>query len=212
MHLISSQIKTLIFDLGNVIIDIDIPGADQRLKALSGISFLEPEDDDLKVFLNYECGFISEDQFLNHFIRKTKGRVEAYEVLHCWNSMLGEIPVGRMELLSSLADHYRLIVLSNTNRSHIDWLNRYLGHHYGIPGLDHIVHTAYYSHELGCRKPDGEIYEFVLAREGILPQATLFFDDLPQNVEAAKELGIGSFLVTPGSDIVHLVPQVLKSM
>lgn len=74
----------------------------------------------------------------------------------------------------------------------------------GLPSLDGLFTKAYYSHQIGLRKPDAEIFEFVLKDAGITATETLFIDDTSENTTAAAAAGIRSHLLLPGERIEQL--------
>jgi glucose-1-phosphatase len=204
-----SSIKNLIFDLGNVIIDLDFAASEKLLQEMVDVSFLSPDRDDLELFLDFECGRISEGVFLNYLIRKSAGKAQAVDLIRAWTAMLANIPYQRLTMLRDLREQYRVFLLSNTNETHIRWVDHYLRENYQIPGLSSLVHHAFYSHELKSRKPEEEIYRKMLDIAGINPQESLFFDDHPANIQAAREMGIHGYLVPPDDEIIEIVPRAL---
>jgi len=75
--------------------------------------------------------------------------------------------------------------------------------------MDDLFTKAYYSHKMGLRKPEKDIFEFVLNDSGLLPEETIFIDDNLSNVTTAKSLGIEIVHLTPGKtverELVHLL-------
>ena len=206
-----ASIKNLIFDLGNVIIDLDFAASEERLKKLVNVSFINPAEEDLNIFIDFECGRIPEAIFLNHLIKKAEGNVQAIDLIQAWTAMLAKIPLQRLMMLRSLRKNYRVFLLSNTNETHIRWVDRFIKENYNINQLADLVDQAFYSHDLKARKPDAEIYHMMLERAGIDPHQSLFFDDYAVNIEAAKRIGLHGHLVSPQDEIIDIVPQVLAS-
>lgn len=202
-------IKNLIFDLGNVIIDLDFSASESKLQELVQVSFVNPSPEDLTIFLDFECGRISEVIFLNYLIRRSGGKAQAVELIHAWSAMLAQIPLQRLLMLKKLKKHYQVYILSNTNETHIRWVDQHLQYHYQIPGLSDLVHHAFYSHDLKSRKPDLEIYLKMLEIAAIKPEESLFFDDMEANIRAAKSLGIHTHLISPEEEIIDVLPEVL---
>ena len=64
---------------------------------------------------------------------------------------------------------------------------------HGFKGIHELVHKAYYSHEVGMRKPNHNIYQFVLQEQGIAPKEALFIDDRLDNIKGAREVGMQTF-------------------
>ncbi len=201
-------IQNLIFDLGNVIVDLDIQASEDLFFKHTGISFMTARGSDLKTFDDYECGLIPEAVFLNHFLKKSH-KLQAGDMISAWNAMLVDIPLQRVLMLKKLSTKYRVYILSNTNETHIRWVDRYLQERYEMKSFDEVVHKAFYSHQLHARKPDVEIYQKVIARTGVVPNETLFFDDNEMNVMAAHTLGVHAEIVSPGDEIVDLLPEIL---
>ena len=74
----------------------------------------------------------------------------------------------------------------------------------GIPSLDDYFDKAYYSQKVGLRKPNADIFEFVLNDAGITARESFYIDDLPPNIETARKLGFKTHLLLPGEKIEHL--------
>lgn len=202
-------IKNLIFDLGNVIIDLDFPASESMLQELVPVSFVNPSPEDLTVFLDFECGRISEVIFLNYLIRRSGGKAQAVDLIQAWTAMLAQVPLQRLIMLKKLKKHYQVYILSNTNETHIRWVDQYLQKHYQISALSDLVHYAFYSHDLKSRKPDREIYMKMLEMAAIKPEESLFFDDMEANIQSAKSLGIHTHLIAPQEEIIDILPEVL---
>ncbi len=202
-------IQNIIFDLGNVIIDLDVQRSEAAFQNLVGASFLHAKDEDLQIFLDFEMGVIPEANFLNYFIEKAIEPVEAIDIVQAWNAMLVGIPLQRLQMMKALGSRFRTMILSNTNETHLRWVSKYLIQHYDLVSLDAFVDGAYYSNEMGCRKPDRKIYDMVIDREGIIPSETVFFDDQIDNVDVAKECGIDAVLIDPQDEILDVISTYL---
>jgi putative hydrolase of the HAD superfamily len=195
----------IIFDLGNVIMNLDIPRSEQLFFDLTGIHFMDASDDDLKMFYQFETGLVSEAIFLNYFIGKSKNSIQANDLVHAWNAMLVNIPWPRLEMMQKLKQQYRISILSNTNDTHLRWLGRYLRDNYQLEDLSPFADHLFYSNEIHYRKPDHQIYHYVLDVLGTKGETCLFFDDYPNNVEAAKAVGIEAIIVRPEDDIEDII-------
>jgi putative hydrolase of the HAD superfamily len=194
-----SSVKNLIFDLGGVILDLSV---DHTLESFARVAQLPKEKvQDLYVttpgFLQYEKGAMDDMAFRN-FVRATFSiSADDRTIDECWNAMLRGIPPLKLDLLVRLQSEFRVFLLSNTNAIHLDHINGVM-----LPKgtekrtLDHYFHKAYYSHRMGKRKPDAEIFEQVLEENNLLPEQTLFLDDYAINIEGAKSLGIKTVHVT----------------
>lgn len=200
----TKRCETLIFDLGNVIIDLDFNRTESELSEF-GLSFLHASATDHEKFLEFEIGSISENDFLDYFIQRSKHPVNTVDLVQAWTAMLSDIPPERLHMLTELKNKYQTLILSNTNCMHVRWFNDHLARHHHINSFSELVHKAYYSNEVGMRKPDPEIFKFIIQDKGLIPDNTYFFDDDPENIRSAQMLGIQSFQVLKGTSILEVV-------
>jgi putative hydrolase of the HAD superfamily len=205
------NIDFLLFDLGNVIINIDYQFTINQLNKLlpqekSGLtgSFFPSE-----FHKKYEKGLISTVDFRaeirNHFMVDWSD--EQIDLI--WNSLLKDIPEERIELIKKLSLRFELAVLSNTNELHIERLNEILSAQYKISSLGQLFDQVYFSHELQMAKPDVEIYEEVAKRLHAAPQKILFFDDLEENIMGAKKVGYQTHLIDHPQALIKFFKNVL---
>ncbi len=188
----------LIFDLGNVIIDLEYKRAFDLLNSLvpAAQQFKVNEFYRADFHKAYEKGEIDSPAFrkeINSYFGQAweDGRVD-----ELWNSILGKIPKERLELIAQLKDRYRLGVLSNTNAIHIDAVYRMLRDEHGMDSFEPLFDRIFYSHEMGLAKPSTAIYEQMLTELGVKADRVIFFDDLEANVKGAASVGIQAIQVT----------------
>ena len=200
-----NQYQNLIFDLGNVIIDIDYDATYRALAPLfrDELPFEQLKEDIDKLTFEYEQGFLSTELFLNKMMQKMSPTVHARMVIDAWNAMLLDIPVERLDLLKQMKDNYRIIFLSNTNPLHIDWVNRFLQKIHNMQSLIDISPYVFYSHQLSDRKPNVSIFEKILTQLDMDPGKTLFFDDNLENVAASWVAGIHGVHSPPDVEIMQ---------
>ncbi len=200
------HIQNIIFDLGGVIIDIDPQRSFDTLSA-----FHEDEKkrkqlfhDNAQLFLDYEKGLISDADFQEGIRQLTaNSAIKDEEIVEAWNLMLLHIPSERLQLLEKLRQKYKMYVLSNTNAIHVAAFNKIIEKNTGKSALNHFFDKIYYSHELKLRKPEPEIYQYVIDDQNLSVEATLFVDDRLENIEAASKLGLQTFHVQPGQGILE---------
>jgi FMN phosphatase YigB (HAD superfamily) len=106
--------------------------------------------------------------------------------------------------LKSLKARYRTFLLSNTNGIHVKCFSESLSKTHGIDSLDSLFERVYYSHQMRMRKPDPEIYEFVLRENNLAASETLFLDDNEKNIAGARAVGIETFLVRDPNQLFNL--------
>ncbi|MCC8423642.1 HAD family phosphatase [Mucilaginibacter sp. UR6-11] len=194
-----NTIKNIIFDYGNVIFNIDFKKVAQAWKDL-GITNADEfyghrgQDD---VFNALERGQISPGEFRDRIrVLTHKPELTDQQIDDAWNNIFVGIPRGNHELLLQLKNKYRTFLLSNINAIHYDFVHDYLKREYHMDDNADLFEKTYYSHLLGKRKPDAEIFEHVLYENNLDPAETLFIDDSPQHLETAKKLGLQTYLMS----------------
>jgi epoxide hydrolase-like predicted phosphatase len=194
----NSKIKNIIFDLGDVILNIDVPVASKSFAELSGREQAEILElfSQNALFRQFETGELDEAGFRN-YVRKILDFSDLSDeaIDTAWNSLLLDLPPERVELLQTLSKKYRLFLLSNTSSIHITQVNKILEASTGIEKLDDLFETVFLSYEMGLMKPDPKIYQKVLEQAGLEAEQTLFLDDNKDNIEAASKLGIDTIHV-----------------
>jgi len=201
----ASNIKNILFDLGGVILDIDVQAT---LKGFYELGFPAdlmqfPYSMTTDLFFKYETGKLDTDAFRNAIRKKTGVEMSDQAFNEAWNAMLVRIPPERTDLLKRLSERYSLYMLSNTSSLHVEvFENMYLE----AAGLSmHEVFTKiYYSHEIGWHKPDHEAWEHVIDDAGIRPEETLFLDDNIHNIKASQELGFQAIHIHERTNLMDL--------
>ena len=201
-----SVIKNIIFDLGGVLLNIDYNKTTNAFKQL-GYTDFENMYTMLKannVFEGLETGHIAETDFYEYMLYVADGRITKDQVTKAWNAMLLDFRMESLGFLQQLRETHKLFLLSNTNAIHKQAFDKILQHQAGIPSLDVFFNKAYYSHHIGMRKPNADIFKFVLKDAGISVTETLFVDDLSPNIETARRLGFKTYLLLPGERVQYL--------
>lgn len=186
-----AEIKNIIFDWGGVITDLHLEATKKAFVALGLSIFNEgiPHQAHDDLFIPFETGKISDNEFRNRIRRFSKTELSDTEIDGAWNAMLGVLPEPRWILLDKVRSHYRTFLLSNTNAIHLNYYAHYLQGVYGTFGYTHLFEKSYFSHILGMRKPNADIFEFVRDDAHLEPRETLFIDDFAENIESAARLG-----------------------
>jgi len=210
MHQKVGGISNIIFDLGGVILNIDPYKTVAAMREL-GIGNFDAVYAHLKqtrTLDDLEKGLITQREFLDQIKQDSSRAVSDEHILKAWNALLLDFPDDRIRLLQQLKanPHYRTYLLSNTNIIHYRVYTRALQEQHGIMGLESLFDKAYFSHELHMRKPDYEIYDYVLNDEQMDPEQTLFIDDSDVNIEAARKLGINCFHLKHPATLTDLFP------
>lgn len=206
-------VKNIIFDFGNVLFDLDLPAIERNLKKLCGEHFAEAKEKLLRerIFELYETGGLSTEEFVDTLRLAAGPPLTEGQVIAAWNSIFIEMPKARFKMLLDLRQHYKVFLLSNINELHAAWIDEYMVQRHGIEDFhSRYFDGVYYSHLIRLRKPDREAFEYVLADADLIPEETIFFDDMETNIEAAKQLGIKGILHLPGREIIEVI-KVIRS-
>jgi glucose-1-phosphatase len=194
------MITTIIFDFGDIFINLDKQATLDGLKKL-GVS--EWNDDLNQLNVSFEKGQISRENFL-FGIQKHTSNASIDEITTAWNAVLLDFPLKRLEFLQKLSKKYRLFLLSNTDSIHIETFERENGVSF-YSDFYQCFEKVYFSFEMGMRKPDVEIYNYLLSQHNLIPKHTLFVDDKKENTDAAASLGIHVWNLQVGKeDVVDL--------
>lgn len=190
------MIKNLIFDFGDVFINLDKKAALTNALNLFEIDSLSDEIHAVNAL--YEQGLTSTDEFLEFYLDNFPN-IDKNSLLEAWNSILKDFPVRRFDYLRQLAleKKYKLILLSNTNALHMNWVRENVKFYEEFKSN---FDAFYLSHEIQLRKPNANIYEFVLNENNIKAEETLFIDDTEENIIAASNLGIHTWHIKPETD------------
>tara|TARA_B110000908_G_scaffold71120_1_gene85795 strand:- start:2727 stop:3344 length:618 start_codon:yes stop_codon:yes gene_type:complete len=205
------MINTIIFDFGDVFINLDKPAIERSLSKL-GVTSISKKM--IEMTMEYEKGVMSTDEFIAAFT-KIYPKISRQDFSTAWNSIILDFPEHRLTFIESLKDlkKYKLILLSNTNALHIEQviknmsLDRYLR-------FKNCFDQFYLSHEIKLRKPDYSIYEFVLKENNLNAKQCFFIDDTKENTDIAHKLGINIWNNDPkNEDVTSLfdIPNFIKS-
>jgi len=201
-----AELKNIIFDLGGVLLDVDYKKTLNAFKALGYENFDEMYNQysSDEVFEALEKGDISIDDFYAKLESRHRGKIERASLTRAWNEMLEQFRLPSLAYIKTLADHYKIYLLSNTNSIHLDAFSKAYKNETGEESLDDLFTKAYYSHKINLRKPNKDIFEFVLEDAGIKAEETLFIDDSYNNIDTAKAMGFQTHLLVPGEKIEEL--------
>jgi putative hydrolase of the HAD superfamily len=187
----------VIFDLGGVIIHIDYAATIHAFENLGHSDFhtLYSQAQQSGLFDELETGKISGQRFVNDLLPYLKIGTSPNKVVAAWNALIGAVPKERIELLQKVREKYPTFLLSNTNELHMQAVLRSWNACSNQPMSDFFDHI-YLSHEIGMRKPNAEIFEFVCRENHLNPAETLFIDDSIQHIEGAKSCGLQTVHLT----------------
>jgi glucose-1-phosphatase len=205
------SIRNIIFDLGGVIMDIDVKRTLQAFKDLGAQNIQDYFGHGFAAsfFSDHETGRISDEEFIGNIRQLLSGTsnqpsgVQEEAVINAWNALLLDFPPERIALLRSLKGRYRVFLYSNTNAIHYNKFSEiYAGAYTGR--LEDLFEKAYFSHVLGQRKPDLNGFKQIIDENGLNPAETLFVDDAFINVEGSIKAGLKGLYLPPGFYITDI--------
>ncbi|MHA1002682.1 glucose-1-phosphatase [Leclercia pneumoniae] len=195
-----------IFDLGNVIVDIDfnrVLGAWSDLSRVP-LATLKQNFTMGESFHQHERGEISDELFAEKLCHEMELPLSYEQFSLGWQAVFVAIRPDVIDIMHKLREQgHRVVILSNTNRLHTTfWPDEY-------PEVKAAADHIYLSQEMGMRKPEARIYQAVLQAEGFTASDAVFFDDNADNIEGASQCGITSILVTGKETIPNYFAKLL---
>ena len=200
--------KNIIFDLGGVILDINMQ------KALDGFAALGLPESELRFDIGeaadlmhrYQLGHFTTDEFCRRLAARCNPGTTPEQVAHAWNSICLGIPERKLNAIKALKQSANVYLLSNTNDLHWQYC---LDHWFNANGnrCKDFFDKVFLSQEMHLEKPHAEIFEQVIkaigAGCGSETSDTVFLDDNLDNVNAAKNCGIQAVQITPDVDWIE---------
>jgi len=206
------SIHNIIFDLGGVILNINPQLTVEAFRKLGWNDFYEENNKMLTkdLFFNLEKGSFTPEAFRDNVRRRIGIDINDAEIDAAWGAMILNIPADRVIYLLELKKNYNLYLLSNTNEIHRIKFHKNFKADFGYSFYDLFRHN-FYSHEMGMRKPNPQIYIQALTEADLIPEETLFIDDMEENIEAAKTTGMKVLHILPGTLLEKLPPFLLNN-
>ena len=198
------DIKVLLFDLGGVVIDIDPSITINALKSMSKKSsedfnaldykYYKEESSLLNFFFEYEKGNINDDKFRDGIRKFANFDLSNDKIDHIWNYVIVKINKDLLDIVLSLKNRYKIMILSNTNFIHKVYYDKLVVDIYG-KNLKQLFDKVFYSYEIRSRKPELEIYQKVIDESSYSGKEILFFDDMKKNLEIPEIIGMKTYHV-----------------
>ncbi|SRR6056297_600775 len=185
------KIQAIILDLGGVILNIDPDRTVEKMKEI-GLENFDQAYSSMKqnhIFDRLEKGEIGEAAFYREIQQYGKKSIPVSALREAWNALLLDFPGERIVKIRKLKKDYPLFLLSNTNEIHY---KKYMDDFFNIYGYSFVdlFEKSFFSHQLGMRKPDSVIFEFVKREISYPSDKILFVDDSLVNVESAVNSGL----------------------
>ncbi|HEU4610078.1 MAG TPA: HAD family phosphatase [Chitinophagaceae bacterium] len=200
------MIRNIIFDLGGVLLNLDLERSSNAFRDLG----MNEIDEQFRIghasgiFKEYEIGTVDDQTFLEALRSRIGDTVSTEAVRDAWNAMLLDFPPERIEYLSRLKNKYRVFLFSNTNGLHWQAFQDKFAAAFNGQQFDDYFEKAYYSHLVAVRKPDLKAYQLVCEEQQLVPAETLFVDDAESNIAGALRAGLQTFHITNGRTVLDL--------
>lgn len=209
--------KVLLFDLGGVIINIDPKITIKNFKKKSNIEsnifesldyrYGEKESIIKNLFYDFEKGKIDADLFRDKIREHGKINLKNDEFDNIWNMVILDFNIDLLKMILKLKSKFSLMILSNTNSIHRKYFEDMLLNYHGL-SFDDIFDNKFYSFDMKCRKPEKKIYNMVISKSGVKASNFIFFDDMKENIDAAKLVGMNGYLVSNISDLIYYLKTI----
>ena len=205
------KIDNIIFDLGNVILDIDYQSTIKAFEkiGIENASILYSKSSQTKIFDQLETGKITKEDFILE-IQKIIPKASKSEIINAWNAIIKDLPESRIDILKNLKDKFSIFLLSNTNSIHIDYIVKKIGGG-KYDEFYNLFDKVYYSHEVKLRKPDPNIFKLVINENNLKIKNTLFIDDSIQHINSAKKLGLQTYHLNNSMESLETIfPDIIQ--
>lgn len=204
-------IKALIFDMGGVLVDLDIEDCKRAFKEDIGYYKIDEIIDPCHqkgIYGDLEEGVLDSDEFRRIVLADSRPGTAPEDVDKAmWHILVGIEPY-KADMLRKLSEKYDLYLLSNNNSICLPCSSGMFSDA-GIP-LDKIFRKCFYSFEMKALKPSEKFYKAVIREIGLPSEDMLFVDDSQANVDGAVAAGLPAVYYRPGSDLCALLSEVLE--
>ena len=197
------EIKNVVFDLGGVVVDLDIPSSIKAFAKLGivpqGITLEElsrggiPKDWEMREMMHaMDIGDMSASEFVALMLKVAKPGTTEQNIVEAFNRII-RLPRHRLEWLKRLRKHYRVFLLSNIGELHWAETCR-VAQSLGID-IEECFDEVFLSYRLRMVKPDPRIFQHLTEATGIVPEETPYIDDLPDNIRAGQAIGLQAYKI-----------------
>lgn len=196
------MIKAVVFDLGGVLLDLDMEKCKEAFREKAGFTTIDQYIDTFhqKGFWGeLEGGTIGAEEFIGKCIENSRPGTTKDTVLDCFREFLEGIPAEKVDFLKELSGKYPLYLLSNTNPVAMDICKEIFSDAGFSP--EEVFTKQFLSYEMKLMKPSPEIYRKAIEEIAFPADEILFIDDSQTNLEAAAREGIQTLHYIPGTDL-----------
>jgi putative hydrolase of the HAD superfamily len=208
-----NKIKSIIFDLGGVILNLNYAKTVDEFKKIGVLHFKElyNQKKQMHLFDDFEKGKTQPVEFISSLKDSENLKIKEIDFINAWNAMLLEIPFEKLDFIYSLKKDYKIFLLSNTNEIHIKKFENDLIKKNMLKKFYKCFDKMYYSSRIGKRKPDEDCFKQVMEENGLVGDSTLFIDDSIQHIQGAEKIGIKTLYLEKNKSIMDLFPDIIQS-
>ena len=187
-----AAVKNLIFDLGNVLYDIDFKKMNIAFASIGieGFDQYFTLNKSHQLFLDLEMGFVNEQEFYDGVRTLSNLPLSNNQINYAWNALLVGFRKNSIQWIYENNKRYNTFLYSNTNQIHHDHFISEFEKDVANYSFVSLFKTPYFSHEMGMRKPDPASFTYIIEKEGLMAGETLFIDDNEPNIIAAASVGL----------------------
>lgn len=199
------MIKNYIFDFGAIFINLDKNATERELEKLGILDFTSEM---LEKNQLYEKGLISTTVFID-FYQTQFTKATRIELKNAWNKIVLDFPLYRLEFIEKFSKNNCCFLLSNINEMHLNFIKTQLGKCF-YKRFYNCFEKVYYTHKINLRKPDAEIFKFVLTDKNLIANECFFIDDTKENTDIASKLGFKCWNINPDKeDVINLKTKLI---
>src|SRR5208283_6160187 len=177
------KIKTVIFDIGGVLLNIDHDAFPRKLGIeRSRVNHVDKQAIE-QIAKEYEIGRIGTEEFFGMMDEIFKGKYTSEKLENAWNAIVVEENSEIIPVVNAIQARYQTAILSNTNPAHFQ-------ESCDTAAIVKKFSKLYLSFQIGAAKPDPAAYQYVIRNLSAEPSSLLFIDDLAENVAAAMKCGM----------------------
>ena len=205
------MIKAIIFDMGGVLVDLDIEDCKKVFKETLGYDDIDQIIDACHqkgIYGDLEEGTLSAEEFRSIVIAGSRPGSTPEMVDAAMSNILVGIQPYKVQMLKKLAQEYDLYMLSNNNAICLPY-SRAMFAEAGIP-LEDIFKKCFFSFEMKALKPSAAFYKAVVEQIGLPEEEMFFIDDSQRNVDGSIAAGLPAVYYEPGTDLEALISEVLN--
>lgn len=205
------MIKAIIFDMGGVLVDLDIEDCKKVFKETLGYNDIDQIIDACHqkgIYGDLEEGTLSAEEFRSIVLAGSRPGSAPEMVDEAMSHILVGIQPYKVQMLKKLAQEYDLYMLSNNNAICLPY-SRAMFADAGIP-LEDIFKKCFFSFEMKALKPSAAFYKEVVEQIGLPAEEMFFIDDSQRNVDGSIAAGLPAVYYEPGTDLEALIYGVLN--